>query len=91
MIEPACLKAQFVLGYKGYIQLALRTGQYKRLNVLEIKSGELGGWDPFEERFHEMHFIEILKSVQQCRLWAILPTLSISMASRKLCTGQQTK
>ena len=58
VIEPACLKAQFVLGYKGYIQLALRTGQYKRLNVLEIKSGELGGWDPFEERFHEMHFIE---------------------------------
>ena len=58
VIKPACLKAQFVLGYKGYIQLALRTGQYKRLNVLEIKSGELGGWDPFEERFHEMHFIE---------------------------------
>lgn len=45
-------------GLQGYIQLALRTGQYKRLNVLKIKSGELGGWDPFEERFHEMHFIE---------------------------------
>lgn len=58
VIKPACLKAQFVLGYKGYIQLALRTGQYKRLNVLEVKSGELGGWNPFEERFHEMHFIE---------------------------------
>lgn len=58
VIKPACLKAQFVLGYKGYIQLALRTGQYKRLNVLEVKSGELGGWDPFEERFNEMHFIE---------------------------------
>lgn len=58
VIKPACLKAQFILGYKGYIQLALRTGQYKRLNVLEVKSGELGGWDPFEERFHEMHFIE---------------------------------
>ena len=58
VIKPACLKAQFVLGYKGYIQLALRTGQYKRLNVLEVKSGDLGGWDPFEERFHEMHFIE---------------------------------
>lgn len=58
VIKPACLKAQFVLGYKGYIQLALRTGQYKRLNVLEVKSGEPGGWDPFEERFHEMHFIE---------------------------------
>lgn len=58
MIEPEKFKAQFVLGYKGYIQLALRTGQYKRLNVLEVKNGELSGWDPFEERFHEMHFIE---------------------------------
>ena len=59
VIEPASVKAQFVLGYKGYIQLALRTGQYKRLNVLEVKAGELSGWDPFEERFHEMHFIKI--------------------------------
>lgn len=58
MIEPEKFKAQFVLGYKGYIQLALRTGQYKRLNVLEVKNGDLSGWDPFEERFHEMHFIE---------------------------------
>ena len=58
VIEPASVKAQFMLGYKGYIQLALRTGQYKRLNVLEVKAGELSGWDPFEERFHEMHFIE---------------------------------
>lgn len=58
MIEPEKFKARFVLGYKGYIQLALRTGQYKRLNVLEVKNGELSGWDPFEERFHEMHFIE---------------------------------
>ena len=59
VIEPASVKAQFVLGYKGYIQLALRTGQYKRLNVLEVKAGELSGWDPFEERFHEMHFMLI--------------------------------
>ena len=58
LVEPEKLKAQFVLGYRGYIQLALRTGQYKRLNVLEVKNGELSGWDPFEERFHEMHFIE---------------------------------
>lgn len=58
MIEPASVKAQFVLGYKGYVQLALRTGQYKRLNVIEVKQGELGGWDPFEERFGQMHFIE---------------------------------
>ena len=58
VIKPACLKAQFVLGYKGYIQLALRTGQYKRLNVLEVKVRGTGRLGSFEERFHEMHFIE---------------------------------
>ena len=42
-------KAQFVLGYKGYIQLALRSGNYKKLNVLEIKAGELVKWDPLNE------------------------------------------
>ena len=42
--------AQFQLGYKGYIQLAIRSGQYKKLNVLAIKEGELVHFDPlFEE------------------------------------------
>lgn len=42
-------KAQFILGYKGYIQLAIRSGQYKKLNVLEIKEGELINFDPLNE------------------------------------------
>lgn len=42
-------KAQFVLGYKGYIQLAIRSGYYKKLNVLEIKEGELRSFDPLNE------------------------------------------
>jgi recombination protein RecT len=41
--------ATFVLGYKGYIQLALRSGYYSKLNVLEIKEGELKKYDPLEE------------------------------------------
>lgn len=41
--------AQFQLGYKGYIQLALRSGQYKKLNVLAIKEGELEYFDPLNE------------------------------------------
>lgn len=49
IIEPASIKAQFILGYKGYIQLAIRSGQYKKLNVLEIKQGELIGFDPLSE------------------------------------------
>lgn len=46
-----CTNAQFVLGYKGLVQLALRSGQYKRLNVVSIKEGELHGWNPITEEF----------------------------------------
>lgn len=41
--------AQFQLGYKGYIQLAIRSGQYKKLNVISIKEGELIRFDPLNE------------------------------------------
>lgn len=34
-------KAQFQMGYKGYIQLAMRTGQYKTINAIEIYEGEI--------------------------------------------------
>lgn len=49
--------AQFQLGYKGYIQLALRSGQYKKLNVLAIKKGELIRFDPLNEEI-EVRLIE---------------------------------
>lgn len=35
-------EAQFQIGYKGFQQLALRTGQYKRINTTEVREGELG-------------------------------------------------
>lgn len=41
--------AQFQLGYKGYIQLAIRSGQYKKLNVIAVKEGELEYFDPLNE------------------------------------------
>lgn len=41
--------AQFQLGYKGYIQLAIRSGQYRKLNVISIKEGELIRYDPLNE------------------------------------------
>ena len=47
-----CKDAQFVLGYKGMIQLALRSGQYKRLNVLAVKAGELLSWNPLTEEIN---------------------------------------
>lgn len=49
--------AQFQLGYKGYIQLAIRSGQYEKLNVLAIKKGELIKYDPLNEEI-EVNLIE---------------------------------
>ena len=49
--------AQFQLGYKGYIQLAIRSGQYKKLNVLALKEGELIRFDPLNEEI-EVKLIE---------------------------------
>lgn len=42
-------EAQFQMGYKGYIQLAIRSGQYRRINVIAIKEGELKHFDPINE------------------------------------------
>jgi recombination protein RecT len=41
--------AQFQLGYKGYIQLALRTGQYRNINAIEVYEGELKRWNRLTE------------------------------------------
>lgn len=42
-------QAQFILGYKGYLQLAIRSGHYKKINVTEIKQGELISFNPLDE------------------------------------------
>lgn len=49
--------AQFQLGYKGYMQLAIRSGQIKKMNVLAVKQGELVKYNPYEEIF-EADYIE---------------------------------
>ena len=38
-----------VIGYKGYLQLAMRSGNYKKINVVAIKEGELIKYDPLDE------------------------------------------
>ena len=46
---PEHFDATFILGYKGYLQLAIRSGNYKKINVMEIKEGELVSYNPFDE------------------------------------------
>lgn len=55
--KRGCKVASFILGYKGYLQLAIRSGQYKKINVLALKEGELIKWDPMTEEI-EVNLIE---------------------------------
>ena len=55
--KRGCKVATFILGYKGYLQLAIRSGQYKKINVLALKEGELVKWDPMTEEI-EVNLIE---------------------------------
>lgn len=49
--------ATFILGYKGMVQLALRTGLYQRLNTIEVHEGELVSYDRMKEDI-EFRWIE---------------------------------
>lgn len=38
--------AQFQMGYKGFIQLAIRTGKYKTIHASEVYRDEIESWNP---------------------------------------------
>ncbi|MFX3616256.1 MAG: recombinase RecT [Sporolactobacillus sp.] len=59
--------AQFQLGYKGYIQLALRSGQYKAMNVIDVREGELKKWNRLTEELElDLEAAESDKVVGYC-------------------------
>lgn len=50
-------KVQMQIGYKGYLHLAIRSGQYKDIDVFEIHEGEFKGRDKETGKF-KFEFIE---------------------------------
>lgn len=50
-------EAAFILGYRGMLQLALRTGAYKTINVTDVREGELKSYNRLTEEV-ELEFIE---------------------------------
>ena len=50
-------KEQMQIGYKGYLHLAIRSGQYKDIDVFEIHEGEFKGRDKETGKF-KFEFIE---------------------------------
>lgn len=50
-------EATFIMGYKGMQQLALRTGAYKTINVIDVREGELKSYNRLTEEI-SLEFIE---------------------------------
>ena len=42
-------EAQFQIGYKGYIQLALRTGEYQKINAIPVYKSQFRAWNSLTE------------------------------------------
>lgn len=51
------MEATFIMGYKGMNQLALRTGVYKTINVIDVREGELKFYNRLTEEI-DIQFIE---------------------------------
>lgn len=45
------MEATFIMGYKGMMQLAYRTGMYKNINAVDVREGELVRFDRLTEEF----------------------------------------
>jgi recombination protein RecT len=48
-IVPYKGAAQFQLGYKGFIELAMRTGQYQRINAVPVHENQFKSWNALTE------------------------------------------
>lgn len=51
------MEATFIMGYKGMNQLALRTGVYETINVVDVREGELKSYNRLTEEI-EIEFVE---------------------------------
>lgn len=55
-VVPYGKTAQFQIMYKGLIQLAIRSGQFEKINAVEVYEDELESYNPFED---EIKFTDI--------------------------------
>ena len=45
-------EAVFQMGWKGYIQLALRSGNFRKIIVTDVRKGEINGFNPFDDEYN---------------------------------------
>lgn len=73
-IVPYKGKAQFQIGWKGLVQLALRSGQYEKINVIPVYSSQFKSFNALSEElnadFSQPENNEIVGYVAYFRLWS---------------------
>ena len=57
-IVPYGKQAQFQMGFKGYVQLAQRTGQYTSINVIEVHENQFVSFNTLTEEFNADFSVE---------------------------------
>lgn len=44
-------EAVFQMGWKGYVQLALRSNNFRKLITTDVRKGEINGYNPFDDKY----------------------------------------
>lgn len=57
-------EATFQLGWRGYIALAMRSGQYKKIHVTDIREGELKSYNPIEDEYEFSPITDMKKRLE---------------------------
>ena len=57
-IVPYGKQAQFQMGFKGYVQLAQRTGQYTSINVIDVHENQFVSFNTLTEEFNADFSVE---------------------------------
>ena len=57
-------EAQFQISYKGLLNLAQRSGQYRKIHVTDIREGELKSYNPIEDEYEFEPVTDITKRLE---------------------------
>lgn len=44
-------EAVFQVGWKGYVQLALRSNNFRKIIATDVRKGEINGYNPFDDKY----------------------------------------
>lgn len=74
--------ATFQVGYKGLLQLAIRSGEYKKINVISVKEGELVKFDALTEDI-EINMIEDFETREKAQTIGYYAMFELNNGFRK--------